>query len=109
MIGAVVGATHPKQAERIWKEYKGNIFGLIPGYGTLGATADDVAVNFDYDGLGAIVNSSRGIMQAYKKDCWKDEYSEDTWTVATRAEAIRATKEINEAINRELGRIVCAK
>lgn len=109
MIGAVVGATHPKQAERIWKEYKGNIFGLIPGYGTLGATADDVAVNFDYDGLGAIVNSSRGIMQAYKKDCWKDEYSEETWTVATRAEAIHATKEINEAINRELGRIVCAK
>lgn len=100
MIGIVVGATHPEQAKSIFQSYEGNIFGLIPGYGAQGATADDVAVNFDCNGLGAIVNSSRGIMQAYKKDCWKDKYCQETWAEAAKAEAIRATDEINDAINR---------
>lgn len=106
MIGTVVGATHPEQAKNLlWR--MGKILTLVPGYGAQGATADDVAVNFDKDGLGAIVNSSRGIMNAYKKDCWKDEYSEETWAEAARAEAIRATDEINEAINRYYGEEIC--
>lgn len=104
MVGAVVGATHPKEAEKI-VDRMGRIFCLVPGYGAQGATADDVAVNFDEDGLGAIVNSSRGIMQAYQKDCWKDKYSEETWAEAARAEAIRATQEINEAIDRYWNKI----
>lgn len=99
MVGAVVGATHPEQAEELAIRMYCNFF-LVPGYGAQGATADDVAVNFDDDGLGAIVNSSRGIMNAYKKDCWKDKFSEETWADAARAEAIRATEEINQAINK---------
>lgn len=99
MVGAVVGATHPEQAKKLVNDM-GKIFLLVPGYGAQGATAEDVAVNFDYEGLGAIVNSSRGIMNAYKKDCWKDKFSEETWADAARAEAIRATEEINQAINR---------
>jgi len=99
MIGAVVGATHPKQAEDLVNQM-GGVFFLVPGYGAQGATADDVAVNFSLRGTGAIVNSSRGIMNAYKSNRWKDEYSEETWAEAARAEAIRATDEINEAIVR---------
>lgn len=97
MIGAVVGATHPKQAEELSMRMEKTFF-LVPGYGAQGATAEDVAVNFDEFGTGAIINSSRGIMNAYKKDCWKDKYSEETWAQAAREEAIRATNEINEAI-----------
>ena len=99
MIGAVVGATHSQQAAELL-ERMGHIFALVPGYGAQGATAEDVAVNFDTNGLGAIVNSSRGIMNAYKSDRWKDIYSEDEWAEAARAEAIRATEEINKAIEK---------
>lgn len=106
MVGAVVGATHPEQASDLVNQM-GMIFNLVPGYGAQGATADDVAVNFDYDGCGAIVNSSRGIMNAYKKDCWKEKYSEETWAEAAREEAIRATYEINQAINKYFGRDIC--
>lgn len=107
MVGAVVGATNPKQAEKL-VDRMGCIFFLVPGYGAQGATADDVAVNFDSDrGIGAIVNSSRGIMNAYKKDCWKEKYSEETWAEAARAEAIRATEEINQAINKHFDEDIC--
>ena len=107
MVGAVVGATNPKQAEKL-VDRMGCIFFLVPGYGAQGATAEDVAVNFDSDrGTGAIVNSSRGIMNAYKKDCWKEKYSEETWAEAARAEAIRATEEINQAINKYFGEDIC--
>ena len=79
MVGAVVGATHPTQAKKLVYDM-GKIFFLVPGYGAQGATADDVACNFDRSGgVGAIVNSSRGIMNAYKSDRWKDIYSEETW------------------------------
>lgn len=97
MVGAVVGATHPEQLDDLASRMYKN-FVLVPGYGAQGATADDVAVAFDYKDLGAIINSSRGIMQAYKKDCWKDKYSEETWAEAAKAEAIRATEEINQAL-----------
>lgn len=106
MVGAVVGATHPDQADELVRQM-GYTFFLVPGYGAQGATADDVAVNFDIDGVGAIVNSSRGIMNAYNKDCWKDKFSEETWADAARAEAIRATEEINQAINKYYGKDVC--
>lgn len=107
MVGSVVGATHPEQAKEL-VEQMGCIFYLVPGYGAQGATADDVAVNFDRDhGIGAIVNSSRGIMNAYKKDFWKEKYSEETWAEAARAEAIRATDEINQAINKYFDEDIC--
>lgn len=102
MVGAVVGATYRNEAEEL-VERMGCTFFLVPGYGAQGATADDVAINFDYDhikGTGAIVNSSRGIMNAYKNPRWKEIYSEETWAEAAKAEAIRATEEINQAIEK---------
>jgi orotidine-5'-phosphate decarboxylase len=69
-VGAVVGATYKNQALEIRDQYK-NMFFLIPGYGAQGATGQDIAVSFDKNGGGAIVNSSRGILLAYKKEAYK--------------------------------------
>lgn len=69
-VGAVVGATYPGQAKELRKMLPETYF-LIPGYGAQGATADDIAVNFDENGLGGVVNSSRGILLAYKNEKYK--------------------------------------
>lgn len=65
-LGAVVGATYPEQAERLREIMPHNIF-LVPGYGAQGGGAEDVKPCFNEDGLGAIVNSSRGIIFAYER------------------------------------------
>ena len=65
-IGAVVGATYPEEAQFLRKRLK-NTFFLVPGYGAQGGSADDVVHSFDENGRGAIVNSSRGIIAAWKK------------------------------------------
>ena len=70
---------------------------LIPGYGAQGGKAEDIALGFK-DGLGGIVNASRSLMAAYKSDRWKDEYSEEEYGKATRAEAIRMRDELNSAM-----------
>jgi orotidine-5'-phosphate decarboxylase len=64
-IGAVVGATYPEQLAKL-RSQMSNTWILIPGYGAQGGTASDVAHGFDKQGLGAIVNSSRGIIFAYQ-------------------------------------------
>ncbi|MCL2838820.1 MAG: orotidine-5'-phosphate decarboxylase [Oscillospiraceae bacterium] len=89
-VGAVVGATYPEQAERL-RELMPRTYFLVPGYGAQGGTAKDVAKSFNSDGLGAIVNASRSIMCAYKKD--GGDYQS-----AARAEAIRMKNDIVNAI-----------
>ena len=98
-VGAVVGATHPKDAELL-RAYMPNTMFLVPGYGAQGATAKDVAVNFDQNGLGAIVNSSRGLMCAYKKDKYKEFVGEfgKGWEEATKAACLDAKEDINNAL-----------
>ena len=64
-IGAVVGATYPEQGARLRKLLPHTFF-LVPGYGAQGATAKDLAGCFNEDGIGAIVNSSRGIIGAWQ-------------------------------------------
>ena len=96
-VGAVVGATHPTEAKEL-REMLPNTFFLVPGYGAQGATADDIVVNFDSKGGGAVVNSSRGLMFAYKSDRWSQKYSASQWGDATHDEAVRAQKELVEAI-----------
>lgn len=70
-IGAVVGATYKEEAENLRNKFK-NLFFLIPGYGAQGGSASDLAVCFDDFGRGGIVNSSRGILCAYKSDKYKN-------------------------------------
>lgn len=66
-IGAVVGATHKEQGENLRKKMPHTFF-LVPGYGAQGATGEDLKGFFDKEGRGCIVNSSRGIIAAYKKN-----------------------------------------
>jgi orotidine-5'-phosphate decarboxylase len=66
-VGAVVGATYPAQIAELRGKLP-NTFFLIPGYGAQGATAKDISAAFDSNGLGGVVNSSRGIIAAYKKE-----------------------------------------
>ena len=66
MAGAVTGATHPRQLQEI-RAMMPNTFLLVPGYGAQGGTAEDVQHAFHKGGRGAIVNSSRGIICAWKK------------------------------------------
>lgn len=69
-VGAVVGATHPAEAEALRKRLPHTFF-LVPGYGAQGGTADGLKVCFDSSGKGAIVNNSRGILCAYTKEKYK--------------------------------------
>ena len=88
-VGAVVGATYPEQLEELREELP-NTFFLVPGYGAQGGGAKDVKPAFDENGLGAIVNSSRGIMCAYQKEgCAPEDYA-----LAARREAVRMRDEI---------------
>lgn len=97
-IGAVVGATYPEQLKEL-RKLAPHTFFLIPGYGAQGGKAEDIALGFDKNGLGGIVNASRSLMCAYKKDQWKDTYTEEQYAQATRAEAIRMRDELNRAIH----------
>lgn len=89
-VGAVVGATYPAMLGEL-REKMPHTFFLVPGYGAQGGAADDVAPGFDKDGLGAIVNSSRGIMCAWQKEEGLDPHD---FAKAARREAIRMRDEI---------------
>ena len=89
-IGAVVGATHPEDLKNLREKYP-NIFFLVPGYGAQGGKAKDVQYAFDQFGHGAIVNSSRGIMCAWKKT---DDTTGRNYQAAARAEAERMRDDI---------------
>lgn len=93
LVGAVVGATYPRQLQNLREEMP-NAYFLIPGYGAQGGNAKDIALGFDKNGLGGIVNASRSLMCAYKKG----NYKEEEFAKATREEAIRMKEELNQAI-----------
>lgn len=101
-VGAVVGATYPEQAEALRKRMPRALI-LVPGYGAQGGTADTVAVNFNQDGLGAVVNASRSIMYAYQSEKWSSQYNEESFADAARAEAIAMADAINQAVARKRG------
>lgn len=65
-----------------------------------GGKAEDIALGFDENGLGGIVNATRSLMCAYKSDLWKYKFSEREYASATRAEALRMKNELNIAINK---------
>jgi len=92
-VGAVVGATYPQQLTELRAKLPHTFF-LVPGYGAQGGGAADVAGAFDQNGLGAVVNSSRGIMCAYKAEgC-----DERDFAGAARREAVRMRDALRAAI-----------
>jgi len=92
-LGAVIGATFPEEL-KIIRDNLNNSFFLIPGYGAQGAQAKDIKHGFTNKGLGAIVNSSRGIMFAYKKHRLPPE----KFAIAAKQEIIEMNKKINQEI-----------
>ena len=93
-VGAVVGATYPEQLAELRGKLPHTFF-LVPGYGAQGGGGKGVAGAFDENGLGAIVNASRSIICAYKKEgCDEKEYA-----AAARREAIRMRDDICSYIN----------
>ena len=92
-VGAVVGATYPEQLVELRKRLPHTMF-LVPGYGAQGGGAAGIAGGFDENGLGAVVNSSRAILCAYKKEgC-----DERDFAGAARREAIRMREDLTAHI-----------
>ena len=91
-IGGVIGCTHVEEGKEIRERYK-DMFFLIPGYGAQGGKAEDVAL-YLRDGNGGVVNPSRAILLAYKKENKPAEFAD-----CARREAIRMRDEIRNAVN----------
>jgi len=83
-IGAVVGATYPEELTQL-RELMPHTPLLVPGYGSQGAGAGDVAGAFDAEGLGAIINSSRGINFAIRKEPYSEKFAPEEWEQAVEA------------------------
>ena len=83
-VGAVVGATYPQQLAELRAAMPHTWF-LVPGFGSQGGTAGDVAAAFDPQGRGAIVNNSRGIIFAYSLRPYKDRFGASRWQEAVEA------------------------
>ena len=93
-VGAVVGATYPEQLAEL-RAAMPHSWILIPGFGAQGGAAEDVRAGFDAQGLGAVVNSSRHLIFAYRRPEFSDRFGEHRWQDAVRA----ATEEMNAALS----------
>jgi orotidine-5'-phosphate decarboxylase len=99
-VGAVVGATFPQQLKSLRKEMPDSII-LIPGYGAQGGTAADIVNGFNPDGLGAIINSSRGINYAYTEKINGQQFKMDEYKEAAKLAALIMCEDINTALNQQ--------
>ena len=95
-IGAVVGATYPKMG-KVLREIMPKAYILVPGYGAQGGKAADLVHYFNKDGLGAIVNSSRGIIAAYKQEAY-GQFGPDCYADASRQAVLDMKEDINKAL-----------
>ena len=94
-IGAVVGATYPKMGE-VLRKIMPKSYILVPGYGAQGGQAKDLAPFFNEDGLGAIINSSRGIICAYKQDAYS-QFGEENYADASRQAVLDMKEDLKQA------------
>ncbi|MBQ6392071.1 MAG: orotidine-5'-phosphate decarboxylase, partial [Eubacterium sp.] len=95
-VGAVVGATYPKMGETLRKIMPKNYI-LVPGYGAQGGQGKDLGVFFNEDGLGAIVNSSRGIICAYKKAPYAERFGPRDYAEASRQAVLDMREDLKQA------------
>lgn len=100
-IGAVVGATYP-EIGKVLRKLMPKTFILVPGYGAQGGKGEDLIHYFNKDGLGAIVNSSRGIIAAYKQKEY-ERFGEGSYADASRQAVLDMKADIKKAMdNRKL-------
>ncbi len=97
-IGAVVGATYP-EVGKVLRKVMPKSFILVPGYGAQGGKAEDLVHYFNEDGLGAIVNSSRGIIAAYKQEKYA-RFGAEHFADASRQAVLDMIEDINGALDR---------
>lgn len=95
-VGAVVGATYPEMS-RILRKQMPHTYFLVPGYGAQGGTAEDLRCCFNEDGLGAVVNSSRGIIAAYKKEAYA-KFGPEHFGEASRQAVIDMVEDIRRVL-----------
>ncbi len=95
-VGAVVGATYP-EVGKVLRRVMPRSYILVPGYGAQGGTAADLAPYFNEDGLGAIVNSSRGIIAAYKQEKYAS-FGPEHFAEASRAAVVDMIEDIDRAL-----------
>ena len=95
-IGAVVGATYPEMG-KVLRRVMPKSFILVPGYGAQGGKAEDLVHYFNEDGLGAIVNSSRGIIAAYKQEKYAS-FGQENFADASRQAVLDMIEDINHAL-----------
>jgi len=95
-IGAVVGATYPKMG-KVLRSIMPKTYILVPGYGAQGGQGKDLVHFFNEDGLGAIVNSSRGIIAAYQQKTYQ-QYGAEHFAEASRAAVCDMVKDIQGAL-----------
>ena len=91
-VGIVAGATYPEQGKAL-RKIMPKSFILVPGYGAQGGKGADLVHFFNKDGLGAIINSSRGIIAAYRQEAYA-EYGEENYADAARAAVLAMKKDI---------------
>lgn len=96
-IGAVVGATYPEMGKAL-RKIMPKSFILVPGYGAQGGKGKDLVHYFNEDGLGAIVNSSRGIIAAYKQEAYQN-FGPENFADASRAAVEAMIEDLKEARN----------
>jgi orotidine-5'-phosphate decarboxylase len=96
-VGAVVGATHPEQLIELRQAMPHTWF-LVPGYGSQGGTAADVVPALDANGMGAIVNNSRGLIFAHERPEYRQKFGPARWQEAVEAATRRMIDELNSAI-----------
>lgn len=96
-VGAVVGATYPEQG-KVLRKLMPKSFILVPGYGAQGGKGKDLVHFFDEDGLGAIVNSSRGIIAAYKQEKYA-RFGESCFAGAARSAVLDMKEDIANALS----------
>ena len=95
-VGAVVGATYPEVGKAL-REIMPKALILVPGYGAQGGKGADLVHFFNKDGLGAIINSSRGIIAAYQSEAYAS-YGEENYADASRAAVIAMKEDIKSAL-----------
>lgn len=98
-VGCVVGATYPEMG-KVLRKLMPKTYILVPGYGAQGGKAEDLVHYFNADGLGAIVNSSRGIIAAYKQEKYAS-FGEQNFADASRQAVIDMIEDITGAIGKK--------
>lgn len=96
-VGAVVGATYPEQLTEL-RAAMPHTWLLVPGFGSQGGTASDVARGFDAQGLGAIVNNSRGIIFAHERAEYRDRFGPGRWQEAVEQATRTMIDELRSAV-----------